>query len=84
MQLDLGVLYVGDRSVVLTLEPIGDDKVRVNMSSWTDAVVIRAEDALEILAVGKRLYVCRGERPAAYLNLDMSGMVDAGYGPVTK
>jgi hypothetical protein len=80
----LGVLYVGDRSVVLTLEPIGDDKVRVNMSSWTDAVVIRADEALEILAVGKRLYVCRGERPAAYLNLDMSGMVDAGYGPVTK
>ena len=66
MQLDLGVLYVGDRPIVLTLEPIGDDKVRVNMSSWTDVVVIRAE------------------RPAAYLNLDMSGMTDAGYGPVMK
>ena len=84
MQLDLGVLYVGDRPVVLTLEPIGDDKVRVNMSSWTDVVVIRADEALEILAIGKRLYVCRGERPAAYLNLDMSGMTDAGYGPVMK
>ena len=58
MQLDLGVLYVGDRPVVLTLEPIGDDKVRVNMSSWTDAVVIRADEALEVLAIGKRLYVC--------------------------
>jgi hypothetical protein len=68
----------------LTLEPIGDDKVRVNMSSWTDVVVIRADEALEILAIGKRLHVCRGERPAAYLNLDMSGMTDAGYGPVMK
>jgi hypothetical protein len=65
-------------------EPIGDDKVRVNHSSWTDAVVIRADQALEVLALGKRLYVCCGERPAAYLNLDMTGMAGAGYGPVTK
>jgi hypothetical protein len=25
-----------------------------------------------------------GERPAAYFNLDMTGMVDAAYGPATK
>ena len=84
MQLDLDTLYVGDKPVVITLDPIGDDKVRVNHSSWSDAVVIRADEALEVLAVGKRLYLCRGERPAAYLNLDMTGLVDAGYGPVTK
>ena len=45
MHLDLGVLYVGDRPIVLTLEPIGDDKVRVNMSSWTD---VSKDDALSI------------------------------------
>ena len=65
-------------------EAIGDDKVRVNASSWSDAVVIRAEEALEVLAIGKRLFICRGERPASYLNLDMTGMTDAGYGPATK
>jgi hypothetical protein len=26
----------------------------------------------------------RGERPIEYLNVDPSGMVDAGYGPKTK
>jgi hypothetical protein len=83
MQLDLDTLYVGDKPVVITLDPIGDDKVRVNHSSWSDAVVIRADEALEAGA-RKRLYLCRGERPAAYLNLDMTGMVDAGYGPATK
>jgi hypothetical protein len=84
MQQDLNTLYTGDRTVVLTLEPIGGDKVRLNLSSWTDAVVIRAEEALEVLAIGKRLYLCRGPRPATYLNLDMTGMSGAGYGPATK
>ena len=81
MQLD--PLYVGERLTVV-FEAIGDDKVRVNASSWSDAVVIRAEEALEVLAIGKRLFICRGERPASYLNLDMTGMTDAGYGPATK
>ena len=70
--------------MTVVFEAPGDDKVRCTALSWTDAVVIRADEALEVLAIGKRLYLCRGERPAAYLNLDMSGMVDAGYGPSTK
>jgi hypothetical protein len=41
MQLDLDSLYVGDKLTTITLEAIGDDKVRVNHQSWTDAVVIR-------------------------------------------
>ena len=45
MQLD--PLYVGERLTVV-FEAIGDDKVRVNASSWSDAVVIRAEEALEV------------------------------------
>ena len=46
--------------------------------------IVRAEEALEVLAIGKRLFICRGERPASYLNRDMTGMTDAGYGPATK
>jgi hypothetical protein len=57
MQLDLDTLYVGDKPVVITLDPIGDDKVRVNHSSWSDAVVIRADEALEVLALGSG-YTC--------------------------
>jgi hypothetical protein len=84
MQLDLDPLYVGDKLVTITLEPVGDDKVRINTHAWDNPKVILAHEALEVLALGKRLYLCRGERPAAYLNLDMTGLTDAGYGPVTK
>ena len=58
--------------------------MRINHSSWPDAVVIRADQALEVLAIDKRLFLCRGERPAAWLNLDTTGLEGAGYGPVTK
>jgi len=70
--------------LTVVFEAPGDDKVRCTVLSWTDAVVIRAEEALEVLAIGKRLVICRGERAASYLNLDMTGMTDAGYGPATK
>ena len=49
MQLD--PLYVGERLTVV-FESIGEDKVRVTASSWPDAVVIRADEALEVLALG--------------------------------
>jgi hypothetical protein len=52
MQLD--PVYVGDRLIVV-FEAIGEDKVRITASSWSDAVVIRAHEALEVLALGKRL-----------------------------
>jgi hypothetical protein len=84
MQQDLGTLFSGDKIEKVTLDPVGDDKVRVNHSSFSDPVVIRAEEALFVLAIGKRLFLCRGDRPAAYLNLDMTGLEGAGYGPVTK
>ena len=35
----------------MVFEEIGDDKVRVTASSWTDAVVILANEALEVLAL---------------------------------
>ena len=84
MRLELDPLYVGDRLITLTLEPVGDDKVRINTHAWENPLVILRDEALEVLALDKRLYLCRGERPAAYLNLDLTGLEDAGYGPVTK
>jgi hypothetical protein len=34
--------------------------------------------------LGKILHVTRVDRPAEYLNVELSGLAEAGYGPVTK
>ena len=84
MQLDLGTferLYVGDSKVTITLEPVGEDKVRINAASWVDPVVIRAKESFQALAIGKRMYLCGAKRPIACMNVDLSGLEDAGYGP---
>jgi hypothetical protein len=41
--------------------------------------VILAEEALQVVALGKTLYVTRSERPAEYLNIGPTGMANAGY-----
>jgi hypothetical protein len=69
---------------LLVLEAIGDDKVRVNHQSLDAPLVILANQALEVIAIGKTLHVARALRAAEYLNVDLSGMTDAGYGPETK
>jgi hypothetical protein len=61
-----------------------DAKMWVGCSSWDDSTVILAEEALEVVALGKRLYVTRSDRAAEYLNIDPTGMADFGYGPETK
>ncbi len=58
--------------------------MRGGWSSWDDSKVILAEEALQVVALGKTLYVMRSDRPAEYLNIDPTGMADAGYGPETK
>ena len=40
-----------------------------------------AAEALEVIALGKQLYLARAPRRTDYLNNDESGMGDAGYGP---
>jgi hypothetical protein len=37
----------------MVFEAIGDDKVRVNFASWDDPKVILAEEALQVVALGK-------------------------------
>ena len=44
-----------DRSTAITLEPIGDGKIRVRTSTWDQEVVILADQALEVVAMGKSL-----------------------------
>ena len=39
---------------------------------------------LQVVTFGKSLVVARGERPAEYLNIDPSGLAEAGYGPEAK
>jgi hypothetical protein len=68
----------------LVFEAIGEDKVRVNCANWDDAKVILPGEALEVVAFGKTLLVSRIERPVEYLNVELTELADAGYGPETK
>jgi hypothetical protein len=70
--------------IVLVLEGIGDDKVRVNSSTWDHPVVILADQSLEIVEIAKTLYCTKVVRSAYWLNIDPTGMVEAGYGPELK
>jgi hypothetical protein len=46
--------------------------------------VILAVQALQVVALGKILHVCRAPRPAEHLNVELNGLADAGYVPETK
>jgi hypothetical protein len=72
-------LLKADRAV-LVFEAIGDDKVRVNCSSWEDTRVILADQALEVVALGKILHICRVDRPAEHLNVELNGLAEAATG----
>jgi hypothetical protein len=45
-------------------------------------VVILADQALEVIALGKSLRLVRAPRPLEYLDYDPTGFADAGYGRV--
>ena len=46
--------------------------------------VILADEALQVVIFGKSLVVTRTDRLAESLNIDLSGLADARYGPETK
>ena len=46
----------------LVFEANGDDNVRVTCQSWDDAKVILADQALQVVALGKVLHVARVDR----------------------
>jgi hypothetical protein len=75
-------LLSADRATAVTLEPIGAGKIRVRTSTWDQEVVILADQALEVIALGKSLRLVRAPRPLEYLDYDPTGFADAGYGRV--
>ena len=58
--------------------------VRVNHQSLDSPLVILADQALEIIAAGKSLHIARALRSAEYIDVEPSGLADAGCGPETK
>ena len=68
----------------LVCEAVGNGIVRVNRQSWDHSKVILADEALQVVAFGKSLVVTRTDRLAESLNIDLSGLADARYGPETK
>jgi hypothetical protein len=78
-----GMLPAGEK-IVLVLEAIGDDKIRVNSSSLDHPLTILPDQAIEIGGIEKKVTVGRVARSAYWLNHDPSGLVEAAYGPATK
>ena len=66
------------------MEPIGEHKARITLNSWEDARVVSADEALIVVGIGKVLRLDRTDRPAEYLNVDPTGMTEAGYGPLAN
>ena len=62
------------------LDPIGDGKVRVRTSTWDQEVVILADQALEVVALGKSLRLIRAPRPLGSLGYKPPGLAEAGNG----
>ena len=44
----------------------------------------RQDQALEIIAAGKSLHIARAPRSAEYIDVEPTGLADAGYGLETK
>jgi hypothetical protein len=53
--------------IVLVLEGIGDDKIRVNSSSLDHPLTIPADQGIEIVAIEKKVMVGRTARSAYWL-----------------
>ena len=55
--------------------------IEADIDSWEDARVVSADEALVVVGIGKALRRDRTDRPAEYLNVDPTGMTEAGNGP---
>jgi hypothetical protein len=53
----------------------------VTTTSWDDATVILPNRVLEVAIIGKQVGLVRVDKPIAYLDIDDTGLVEAGYGP---
>ena len=73
MSVDLA--HPAAEKIVLVLEGIGDDKIRVNSSSLDHPLVILPDQGIEIVAIAKKVIPGRVTRSAYRLNHDPIGMV---------
>jgi hypothetical protein len=74
------ILMKSDR-VSVVFQGIEDDKIRVTTSSWDDAKMIlpnRCSDRLGPVGL------VRVDKPIACLDIDDTGLVEAGCNPETK
>ena len=74
------ILLKADK-VNVAFERLDGSKIRVGTSSWDDAVVILPHQVLEVAIIGKQVGLVRVDKPVAYLDIDDTGLVGAGYGP---
>jgi hypothetical protein len=58
----------------MVFEAVGDGKVRVTSQGWDDARMILAET----------MVAARVQRALKFLNIELTGLAEAGYGPETK
>ena len=56
-------------------------KIRVTSKSWDDAKVIMPNQVFEIASISTQVGIVRVDNPVAYLDIDDTGLVEAGYGP---
>ena len=76
------ILLKADK-VNVAFERLDGGKIRVGTSSWDDPKVIMPNQVLEVAIVGKQVALVRVDKPIAYLDIDDTALVEAGYGPVT-
>ena len=74
------ILLKADK-VLLVLERQEGGKIRVHTSGWDDFKVILPNQVLEVATIGKQVGLVRVDKPIAYLDIDDTGLVEAGYGP---
>jgi hypothetical protein len=74
------ILLKADK-VNVAFERLDGGKIRVGTSSWDDPKVILPNQVLEVAVIGKQVGLVRVDKPIAYLDIDDTGLVEAGYGP---
>jgi hypothetical protein len=79
MSVDL--MLPAGKKIVLVLEAVGDDKIRVNSSGLDHPLTILADQGIEIVGIEKKVMVGRVTRSAYWLNHDRAGRSNAGYDP---
>ena len=67
--------------VSVVFERIEGDKIRVTTSSWDDAKMILRKQVLEAAMIGKGRLGWSVSTSRAYLDIDDTGLVEAGCRP---